>query len=130
MLCDGWQADCSIEEQVRASEEMVLIHDSVRILFVSKPLATFLGYEVEEAEGRLIASFLSISAFVAMIQTISKNRMRSLMGKHDEFEAKPTRLKNKQGEDVVLQAVCSFDIPASACSKVKQRLTVLEAVVD
>ncbi|MBN2864837.1 MAG: hypothetical protein JXK16_02405 [Thiotrichales bacterium] len=130
MLCEGWTLDRPIEEQIRQSNEMVFTHDSVRLVYVSEPLAAFLGYAVEEMEGRLIVSFLSASAFVAMIQTISKNRVRSIVGKHDEFEPRPTRLKNKQGDDVVLQAMCSMDIPASAMSKAKMRLTVLEAVQD
>jgi|GEM_PF-5627946 len=128
MLCNEWTNDHSIGDQVHASKEMVFTHDSVRIIHVSEPLANFMGYEVDEMEGRLIVSFLSSSAFVLMIQTISKNRVKNLIGKQNEFEPRPTQLKNKQGDDVVLQAVYSIDLPAPHLSKGKVRLTQLEAL--
>lgn len=128
MLCEEWTPDKSLEGQVHESIELAFVHDSVRILYISGSLAELLGYTVQEMEGRLLVSFLSASAFVTMIQAISKNRVARITGKVNEFEPQPTRLKNKQGVDVCLQAVCSLDIPAEHAKGKKARLTVVESV--
>jgi len=127
MICDDLIADLSIKDQVHESEELVFVHDSVRLVFISEPLAELLGYRVQEMEGRLLVSFLSANAFVAMIQAISRNRVARIT-KKEVFETRPTRLKSKQGKEVCLQAVCSLDIPAQPGRSRKMRLTVVESV--
>jgi len=127
MLCEEWVPERPLEAQVHESVEPAFVHDSVRLLYVSESLASLLGYSIDEMEGRLLVSFLSASAFVALIQTISRNRVARITGKIDEFEPQPTKLKNKQGDIVCLQAVCSIDIPAQVHAK-KMRLTVVESV--
>jgi len=131
-LCDSVLTDIdtgrSLEQQVHETEQLAFVHDSVRIVHISAALAGFLGYRVDEMEGRLLVSFVSASAFVAMIQAISKNRVLKMLGKTQGFEPRPTCLKNKHGEEVVLKALCSIDIPTESSTRKKVRLTVLASV--
>ena len=128
LLCDSLSEESPLEEQVHESEQLVFVHDSVRIVHVSEPLASLLGYRIDEMEGHLMLNFLSVSAFVTLIQTVSKNRLLSLVGKTKEFEPRPTKLKTKTGEEVVLQALCSIDVAAEGSARSKLRLTVVESV--
>ncbi|MEA3405745.1 MAG: PAS domain-containing protein [Pseudomonadota bacterium] len=129
MLCDEWTADLPLKDQIHESKEPAFVHDSVRLVYVSESLAELLGYSVQEMEGRLLVSFLSANAFVAMIQAISRNRVARIT-KKETFDTRPTRIKSKQGKEVCLQAVCSLDIPAGLTpeQKRKMRLTVVESI--
>ncbi len=129
MLCDEWSSEQSLADSVHNSVELAFVHDSVRLIYVSQSLANLLGYSVQEMEGRLIISFLTSTAFLKMIHAISKNRVNSLTGRTSEFEPQPTKLRDKAGNLICLQATCSVDLPAEKLDiKRNVRLTVVEQV--
>lgn len=128
MLCEEWTPDKTLKQQVDDTDEMVFVHDSVRLVYVSESCAGLLGYQRNEMEGRLLINFLSASALVGMIQAISHNRLAKLMGRQNDFDPKPTKVKLKNGGKICLQACCSLDIDAEHADGKKVRLTVVEQV--